>query len=388
MADLNDNNEFKVIAFYLPQFHSIPENDEAYGKGFTEWTNVKKAMPLFEGHYQPRTPMNGNYYSLLEKGVMKEQSNTAQDYGIYGFCYYHYWFKNGKKLLEKPIENMLYEKDITIPFCLCWANENWSKRWDGGNNEVIVEQDYGGELDWDLHLQYLLHFFRDDRYIKIDGKPMFIVYKPEIIPKYLTWVRYMRKRILDYGFKGIVIIAQHPNYILKGYSRRVFDYFIEFEPSYTRIEEKIKNVNRIKLKLSRTANDFGLSNILKTIIKSKCNANIANKCQELTIRDYDLDWIRNIERDPICPKMIKGAFVDWDNTPRNKRGIIYRGSTPDKFYSYFLKLINKTKCTYMKKVIFVNAWNEWAEGAYLEPDEKYGYAYLQSLKKALDDCCE
>lgn len=171
----------KVVAFYLPQYHPIPENDKAYGKNFTEWVNVKKALPLFENHNQPRIPLENNYYSLLDENTMIEQSKLAKSYGIYGFCYYHYWFKNGKKLLEKPLEMMLNTKEIDIPFMLCWANENWTKHWDGGNNEIIVEQDYGDYDDLINHIDYLCRFFRDKRYIKIDDKPVLVIYKPEII---------------------------------------------------------------------------------------------------------------------------------------------------------------------------------------------------------------
>ena len=152
MAELKADNKIKVIAYYLPQYHSIPENDAAWGKGFTEWVNTKKAKPQFEGHYQPKTPLNDNYYDLSDVNVMVKQAAMAKKYGIYGFCYYHYWFKNGKKLLEKPVEQMLKTSKVDIPFCMSWANENWSKRWDGGKEELIVEQDYGEEEDWRKHL--------------------------------------------------------------------------------------------------------------------------------------------------------------------------------------------------------------------------------------------
>lgn len=150
----------KIIALYLPQFHTIPENDKWWGNGFTEWTNTRKAKPLFKGHYQPKTPLNENYYDLSDVTVMEKQAELAKKYGVYGFCYYHYWFKNGKKLLEKPIENMLSDKKVKIPFCLCWANENWSRNWNGGNREILMEQDYGNKKDWDKHFEYLLNFLK------------------------------------------------------------------------------------------------------------------------------------------------------------------------------------------------------------------------------------
>lgn len=169
MAEVKDGKGVKLIAFYLPQFHAIPLNDQCWGKGFTEWTNVRKAQALFSGHDQPKIPLDLNYYDLMDDQVKIWQSNLAKKYGIFGFCYYHYWFKHGEKLLEKPAEQMLKNKKIEIPFCFCWANENWSKNWDGGDQEIIMEQDYGGKEEWERHFQYLLNFFQDERYITVDG---------------------------------------------------------------------------------------------------------------------------------------------------------------------------------------------------------------------------
>ena len=234
MLEILENNKIKMIAFYLPQFHSIPENDRAWGKGFTEWTNIKKAVPLFEGHNQPRIPLNENYYNLLDSKTQVWQSELALKYGVYGFCYYHYWFKNGKKLLEKPLENMLQNKDIKIPFCISWANENWSKRWDGGNQELIAEQDYGNEQDWEMHFEYLLNFFKDERYITLGGKPVFLIYKPGEIPCLSEMLNYFDLKAKENGLKGICFMIQNPIYYF-GYDFRwdKFDYLINFEPFFT-----------------------------------------------------------------------------------------------------------------------------------------------------------
>ena len=153
----------KIITFYLPQFHTFPENDMWWGKGFTEWTNTRKAKPLFKGHYQPHIPYKKNYYDLTKEGVMKTQIEYAKKYGIYGFCFYHYWFTNGKKLMEKPVETFLEDKTLNIKFCLSWANEHWTKKWDGGSKEIIMEQNYGSKEDWKMHFEYLLPFFKDSR---------------------------------------------------------------------------------------------------------------------------------------------------------------------------------------------------------------------------------
>lgn len=170
----------KIIAYYLPQFHDIPENDEMWGKGFTEWVNVKQAKPLFEGHNQPRIPKGGNYYNLLSNDIKKWQISLAKTYGIYGFCMYHYWF-GGKLLLEKPVEQYLEDKSLDFPFCICWANENWTNAWKSDNNKVLIEQHYGGKEEWKAHFEYLSPFFQDKRYIKVDGKPLFLLYRPELI---------------------------------------------------------------------------------------------------------------------------------------------------------------------------------------------------------------
>ena len=189
MAEVKDGKGIKLISFYLPQFHTIPENDKWWGEGFTEWTNVRKAQPLFPGHDQPRIPLEGEY-NLMEDSVKIRQAELAKQHGVFGFCYYHYWFKGGRQLLEKPAQQMLANRDVDLPFCFCWANENWSKNWDGGNREVIMEQDYGTRSDWEKHFQYLLPFFRDERYITVDGKPLFVIYKPEQIIDLFQMVGY------------------------------------------------------------------------------------------------------------------------------------------------------------------------------------------------------
>ena len=188
----------RTIALYLPQFHEIPENNEWWGHGFTEWVNVKKAVPLFEGHQQPRIPLDNNYYDLSDVNVMRWQTELAKKYGIYGFCFYHYWF-NGKKLLEKPVDNYLEAKDIDFPFCICWANEHWTNKWATENDRVLIEQKYGGREQWKEHFDYLLPFFKDSRYIYQDGKPLFVLYRPELVTRRREMLEYWNQLALENG---------------------------------------------------------------------------------------------------------------------------------------------------------------------------------------------
>lgn len=380
MAEVYDGSGVKIIPFYLPQFHAIPENDEWWGKGFTEWVNVKKAKPLFEGHDQPRVPLGENYYDLLDDNVKIWQAEVAKKYGIFGFCYYHYWFKDGKKLLEKPAEQMLANRNIDFPFCFCWANENWSKNWDGGNREVIMEQDYGGIQDWEKHFQYLLHFFRDDRYITVHGKPLFVIYKPEQIVDLYQMVRYMRKRVVEEGFPGLCIAFQFPTYYADMFYREdIFDYRIEFEPAYSRNLSSLRKPGTAgKVRLLRRVLGENVVSLYRKM-RNKGGSGWA-KPKNLCMYFYDETWetILNAEW---TEEFLPGAFVDWDNTPRNKHGVMYAGFSIEKFETYIGRLIARADAE-NKPMLFLNAWNEWGEGAFLEPDEKYGYQKLEAIKRA------
>lgn len=376
MAEINASEEIKTIAFYLPQFHCIPENDNAWGKGFTEWTNVKKAKPLFDNHHQPRVPLNNNYYNLLDDSVQEWQSELAQNYGVYGFCYYHYWFKDGKKLLEKPAENMLSNKKISIPFCFCWANENWTRNWDGGNREVIVEQDYGDVKDWENHFQYLLPFFKDERYITYNGSPILIVYKPELINNFKSLGDYFRKRCKENGLNGCEIMVQFPEYKYSPkFDINAFDHYICFEPIYTTYESPIRS------------SDASIITRVREEVKKILGVSVTRRLAKLLPREkklkkysYDEQWKYILSRNYESEKYIAGAFVDWDNTARNVNGTLFTGATPEKFEKYYRMLTKKVKDSMQPKIIFINAWNEWGEGAYLEPDEKNGYMYLEAIK--------
>lgn len=384
MAEVLDGKGIKIIPFYLPQFHTIPENDQWWGKGFTEWTNVKKALPLYAGHDQPKVPLGRNYYNLLDDNVKIEQAKLAKKYGIFGFCYYHYWFRDGKRLLEKPAEQMLANKAVDIPFCFCWANENWSKNWDGGNREVIMKQNYGNKADWEKHFQYLLPFFRDDRYITVDGKPLFVIYKPDQIIDVYQMTCYWRKRAVEEGFPGLCLAFQFPTYYADMYYRSdIFDYRLGFEPVYSRNLAIMRHPGTSsKVKMLRKLTGENIISAYRKIRSGGMESGYVGKSQSLSLYFYDETW-ENILRAEWTEEFLPGALVDWDNTPRNKHGLAYAGFSIDKFKEYMIKLVARARRE-NKPMLFINAWNEWGEGAFLEPDEKYGYKKLEAVKAALE----
>lgn len=371
----------KIIPMYLPQFHQIPENDEWWGKGFTEWTNMKKAKPLFEGHYQPRIPLNGNYYDLSEVETIKWQAKIAKENGIYGFCFYHYWF-NGHLLLEKPMELLLENKDIDINYCISWANENWTNAWVSKDNKILIGHDFDDEKDWVEHFNYLLQFFKDSRYMIEENKPLLVIYVPHHINKLEKMLNLWNNMAKDNGFDGLKFIYQNAkSHLDKSMDKNLFDNGIEFQPGFT----NLCSINRKKQ----------LYYILMPKISAWLQKNLGlhlgklNNKNKVTIRDYDEIWEKTLERLPDRENMIPTAFVDWDNTPRRQeRGEVFIGANPQKFKSYLKRLIHKTRNIYKTDKIFIFAWNEWAEGGYLEPDEKYEYGYLNAIKEALEETKE
>ena len=367
----------KIIAFYLPQFHSFPENDEWWGKGFTEWTNVKRAKPSFKGHYQPRIPLNKNYYNLTDVNALKWQADIAKKYGVYGFCYYHYWF-DGHMLMEKPMEIMLQNKEVDLPFCICWANENWTKAWAQHSRKVLIAQTYGDKKDWEKHFYYLLPFFKDKRYIYKDGMPIFVIYRPELIPTLRPMLEMWDKLAKENGLKGIIYMYQQHDYDHRtADTGDLFDYAIEYEPGrvrgyYPKFSKKEQQICSPWISFRRGLNLIvNKLHLKQTKLSSVCYS-------------YDDAWRRILELNPTDPKLMPGAFVDWDNTPRyGKRASIYQGATPEKFEYYLTKQIKHARDDYKKDMIFMFAWNEWGEGGYLEPDEKYDYGMLEAIQNSL-----
>ena len=362
----------KVIAFYLPQFHEIEENNKWWGQGFTEWTNVKRAKPLFNGHNQPRIPLNNNYYNLLNKGVMEYQIALARQYGIYAFCFYHYWFA-GKRLLEKPLEIFLNNRALKMPFCICWANDSWTNGWVSKSNEVLIKQEYGDRTLWTQHYNCLRKFFMDDRYILINNKPLFVIYNPSDIVSIKPMLECFVQNSYKDGFDGIAFAYQY--YVpCPDLFRAYFDFDIQFQPVYAMLSSKdplqrFKNV--LRLADRQIQNIWGRS--LSEFVITK-----------LRTYDYDSIWTKILQMPPDDEKSIPGAVVDWDNTPRRgKNGKVFLNVTPDKFEKYMKQQIVRTKSLYKKDMLFLTAWNEWGEGAYMEPDVLNQDHFLKALKSAL-----
>ena len=365
----------KIITFYLPQFHPIPENNEFWGEGFTEWVNVKKAKALYEGHNQPTVPLDNNYYDLRNIETMKWQTDIAKKYGVYGFCFYHYWIE-GRKLLEFPVENYLEHKEIDFPYCLSWANHSWTDSWKIGSNKTLIAQTYGGEKDWESHFQYLLPYFKDPRYIKEDGKPLFIIYMPEDIPNVNEMLDYWQVKAKENGLKGIKFAYQYIYFDMdkkKDDSR--FSYGIEFQPSYAIADSRGKMMATIRKEGYRFLNG----------IQQKLNIKVKMVSQPKLERiDYSRIWEYVLKRRPDSDKKIPGAFTGWDNTPRKgKGGLVLENNSPELFEKYLTMQIKRTKEIYKKDMLFVTAWNEWAEGCILEPTQKDGFKYLEAVKNAL-----
>lgn len=344
-----------VLAYYLPQFHPIPENDKWWGKGFTEWTNVANTTPQFVGHYQPKIPYDLGFYNLLMPSVIERQVELAKAYGIYGFCFYYYWF-SGKKLLEKPLEYLLHS-NIDFHYHLCWATENWSKKWDGGEQELIVEQ-HLEDGDANIFFNDLIPYIRDPRYEKVDGKPVLIVYRSDIFDKkrLTTFLSRLNELSINNGFKGLYILGtnafgfeypEHYNY--KG--------LVEFPP------------HGINLDLYKTDK--------KKIPGS--NFNIINFSEYTQQKGYLTEKKYTV---------FKTCFPSWDNTPRKLYSNGYCCLMSGKDYHQWLRVIilwTKENHSKEENIVYINAWNEWAEGAILEPTTFYGYKNLDILKKTIEE---
>lgn len=361
--------EIKTLAFYLPQYHPIRENDEWWGKGFTEWTNVVKAKPLYNGHKQPLLAGELGYYDLRVPEVRERQAELAKEYGLSGFIYYHYWFGEEKKLLERIAEEVLESGKPDIPFCFCWANETWSGIWHGLDNKVLAEQCYPGQEDIRKHMEYLLPFFKDYRYIKIDGMPLFMIYEPLKIPNSKEYLDFYRELAKAAGFKDLYIVASSKGaddikYGALGYDAKVSNAFhVSFDEQKRIWNDKPAIGERFKRKMITT---FSNKNYHRGPAKLSADKVFDN----VVLKDTD------VETYPM-------VLPNWDNTPRSgTRGIVIEDTNANLFQREVKKAVDflNNKSDYKEKILVVKSWNEWAEGNILEPDSRNGYSYLEVLK--------
>jgi len=357
----------RPIAFYLPQFHPIPENDSWWGDGFTEWTNVSKARPLFPKHYQPHVPADLGFYDLRLPEARKAQADLAREYGIHGFCYYSYWF-NGKRLLNSPFDEVLASGQPDFPFCLCWANENWTRVWDGLEKDILIEQSYSEEDDR-RHIRWLANAFQDKRYIKVGEKPLFLVYRARRMPDPVKTTSIWRDEARKLGFRELYLCRvesfaeeREPPACLG------FDASVEFQPDWSSFPSLTTPTRRGRM--WQGLNRWGL---------------LSTAHQQNDV--YSYKRVANLMRRRDAPpyKRFPCVTPGWDNTPRRKRGaIILRGSTP-KLYRRWLEATLSRFEPYgpEENLVFINAWNEWGEGSHLEPDKRWGRAYLEATRRAL-----
>ncbi|MBF4492880.1 glycoside hydrolase family 99-like domain-containing protein [Flavobacterium sp. MR2016-29] len=364
-------NKIKFLAYYLPQYHPIPENDEWWGKGFTEWTNVVKAKPLFKGHYQPILPAELGFYDLRSSEIQEKQAQLAREYSIDGFIYYQYWFGNNKMLLEKPAEAMLLNKNIDLPFCFCWANETWKGIWHGLDNpNVLIEQTYDGEKGFKIYFDYLLPFFKDDRYIKINNKPMFHVYRFDDIPDCELFLNVFNKLAIANGFAGIHFIATIAS-----------DEIVKNSKIFGKVGSEV--FQKMRYKKGFLFEDIRYLGWLERKIKVKLGfTNEIGKRLKPLIYDYT-KAVSHFNITFPDEKYIPCVFPNWDNSARSgKKSLIFINANPISWKKHLEKAIKELlKNPKNPQFVIIKSWNEWAEGNHLEPDLKFGLQWLEAVKE-------
>ena len=377
----------RVIAFYLPQFHPIPENDKWWGKGFTEWTNVGKAKPLFKGHYQPRVPADLGYYDLRMPEVREAQADMAREAGIEGFCYWHYWFGNDKMLLERPFKEVLESGNPDFPFCLGWANHSWTnKTWEVGTKKVkedFLMQMYYSVEDYIKHFDYVLPAFKDKRYICVDGKPLFLIFRPLDIPSVKEFIDLWQQKAKDNGLKGIHFVGISPSIdvdnqktidVLRRKVKSQGDVLYQklFDSGFDAVNSR--GVFRAEL-LARS-----LFNIVKRyVLRVLFNHFVLAKMPQREINKFLYDEYDKLEN--VYPTLLP----NWDRSARSgKKARIYVDSTPEVFKEQLITALDLLKDkNFEHKILFLQSWNEWAEGNYVEPDLKYGRGFLDVIKDCI-----
>ncbi len=352
----------RLIAFYLPQFHPIPENDEWWGRGFTEWTNAARATPMFRGHYQPHVPADLGFYDLRVPETRRQQADIARAYGVEAFCYYHYWF-DGRQMLERPFNEVLGSGQPDFPFCLCWANHTWSGVWAGAPDRVLVEQTYPGEADHRRHFAALLSAFRDPRYVRVRGKPIFLIYRPRDVPDCSGVMRLWRELARDAGLPGLHLVG-----------------------SNVVVGERVE---------TRPPSDFGLDAWTTALLPPPrewvsrrqpikwLHAQLTERGNRPTVYEYE-----RIALHLLGPEMPGVAnypclIPNWDNTPRSgEAGMVYHNATPELFARQAREALARIQGRDPEEnFVFIKSWNEWAEGNHLEPDLRFGLGFLEAIRE-------
>jgi lipopolysaccharide biosynthesis protein len=360
-----DPENVRAIAFFLPQFHPIPENDAWWGKGFTEWRNVAQAKPLFPGHYQPHIPADLGFYDLRLAETREAQAALAREYGIHGFCYYHYWF-NGRRILERPFNEVLSSGKPDFPFCLCWANENWTRAWDGGSENILLAQHHSPEGDLD-HIRELIPALRDDRYIRVNGKPLLLVYRTEIIPDPVRMTEIWREEAIRECI-GELYLARVESFSADiAPKHHGFDAAVEFAPDWRNKGAPLFRGRHFDVltKLGLFPDVYANHHIFKY-----------DSMIQAMLQKPEVDYIR-----------LRCVTPGWDNSPRRSQGgaAIFTDSTPERYQTWLCQVVSRTRKKHVgdERIVFINAWNEWAESNHLEPDLRWGHAYLQATLQAL-----
>lgn len=367
---MKDNKQAKVIAFYLPQFHPTESNDKWWGKGFTEWANVGKAKPLFRGHYQPKVPADLGYYDLRLPEVREQQAELAREAGIYGFCYYHYWFGNGHEELQLPFDEVVKLKKPDFPFMLCWANESWHRKfWDkdakGNSLEMLAEQTYPGKDDHINHFYRLLPAFKDKRYIKIGNRPAFMIYKALDFPELKTFINLWNELARKEGFDGIYFIAHAQDGREIGNFQKILD----------------QGVNAINTAMIWYARVKFMKNVLYKW-RNSLSKRIFKHTLPLNYKSLMPLFISEIDH---LPNVFPTLVPNWDHSPRSGgKGHMIKNESPELFYQHAKQILNFCKGK-DPDIIFLKSWNEWGEGNYMEPDLKYGKGFIMALRKAIDE---
>jgi lipopolysaccharide biosynthesis protein len=353
---LEELNRVRLIAFYLPQFHPIPENDRWWGKGFTEWVNVAKARPNFRGHYQPHLPADLGFYDLRVEDVMEQQAELAKRYGLHGFCFYYYWFRS-TRLLEMPLERMLETGKPRIPFCLCWANENWTRRWDGREDDVLIAQQHSEDDDRAV-AQDLARYMKHPQYVRVNGRPLLLIYRVDVFPDIKRSTEVWRDVCRRAGVGEIYLAMVESFGLARGgvYPGRYgFDASVEFPP-----HEMSAPTRRPRL---------------------------LNPHYRGTVSDYREIVVKYLQKDVPDHVRFRAVFPGWDNTPRQQdRAFIFAHASPGGYQAWLEAILEQTRQQNFgdERLVFINAWNEWGEGAHLEPDRRFGHGFLEATRNALE----